>query len=293
MGSGSSAGDANVIENFPSLLWVVRDFSLRMEDENGNPITSKQYLENALMDVKGLSEAAENKNRVRSLLKHFFRDRDCCTMIRPVELENDLQKLDTLPEKYLRPQFVEQMQQIRQKILSKTKQKQINHKDITGDMLIHLAKAYAEAVNSGKVPNIESAWNYVCKEKVEVVADKCIKSIQSVVNSEEIKKIMNEEGDWKQETRKRILHAFKVETMAEGQFSMERQLKLEEEMDQKLSFIEKEMMFGQGKKLQKWLHMNFQPIMDQINRDEILELSDAEVLMQRVKTDFQVIKAMV
>jgi hypothetical protein len=129
-------------------------------------------------------------------------------------------------------------------------------------MLIHLAKAYAEAVNSGKVPNIESAWNYVCKEKVEVVADKCIKSIQSVVNSEEIKKIMNEEGDWKQETRKRILHAFKVETMAEGQFSMERQLKLEEEMDQKLSFIEKEMMFGQGKKLQKWLHMNFQPIMD-------------------------------
>lgn len=222
MGSGSSAGDANVIENFPALLWIVRDFSLRMEDENGNPIPSKQYLENALMDVKGVSEAAENKNRVRSLLKHFFRDRDCCTMVRPVELENDLQKLDTLPEKYLRPQFVEQMQQIRAKVFSKTKQKQINHKDVTGDMLYHLAKAYTEAVNSGKVPNIESAWNYVCKEKVEVVAENCIRSINSIVSSEEIKKLMNDEGDWKLEIRKKILHAFKTETMAEGQFSIER-----------------------------------------------------------------------
>lgn len=65
-------------------------------------------------------------------------------------------------------------------------------------------------------------------------------------------------------------------------------MKLEEEIDQKLAFIEKEMTFGQGKKLQKWLHQNFQPIVDQLNRDEIFELSEAESLMQRLKSDFQV-----
>ena len=32
----------------PNFLWVVRDFSLQLEDETGNEITAKQYLENAL-----------------------------------------------------------------------------------------------------------------------------------------------------------------------------------------------------------------------------------------------------
>ena len=33
---------------FPSFLWVVRDFSLRLTDQEGNTISQKQYLENAL-----------------------------------------------------------------------------------------------------------------------------------------------------------------------------------------------------------------------------------------------------
>ena len=35
-----------IFENFcPSFLWLLRDFSLRLEDKDGNPITQKQYLE--------------------------------------------------------------------------------------------------------------------------------------------------------------------------------------------------------------------------------------------------------
>jgi Guanylate-binding protein, N-terminal domain len=33
---------------FPSFLWVVRDFALRLQDSQGNPITAPEYLENAL-----------------------------------------------------------------------------------------------------------------------------------------------------------------------------------------------------------------------------------------------------
>jgi hypothetical protein len=33
---------------FPSFLWVVRDFSLRLTDSFDNTITPRQYLENAL-----------------------------------------------------------------------------------------------------------------------------------------------------------------------------------------------------------------------------------------------------
>ena len=38
---------------FPSLLWLLRDFSLKLEDKNGNVITEKQYLQNALENVNG------------------------------------------------------------------------------------------------------------------------------------------------------------------------------------------------------------------------------------------------
>ena len=51
--SGQKAEDADpdqVSKYFPSFLWVVRDFALKLQDEYKNEISSKQYLENALKD---------------------------------------------------------------------------------------------------------------------------------------------------------------------------------------------------------------------------------------------------
>ena len=50
-------------------MWVVRDFALRLTDSFDNTITSKQYLENALMMQKGASDSIEQKNRIRRLIK--------------------------------------------------------------------------------------------------------------------------------------------------------------------------------------------------------------------------------
>jgi len=35
---------------FPSFMWVVRDFALKLTDENDTQITSKEYLERALFE---------------------------------------------------------------------------------------------------------------------------------------------------------------------------------------------------------------------------------------------------
>ena len=37
-----------IAKYFPSFLWVVRDFSLKMIDHYGNSMTSKEYLEQAI-----------------------------------------------------------------------------------------------------------------------------------------------------------------------------------------------------------------------------------------------------
>ena len=50
-------------------MWVLRDFSLVLENSQGTRITPKEYLENALMQQKGISESVENKNRIRFLNK--------------------------------------------------------------------------------------------------------------------------------------------------------------------------------------------------------------------------------
>jgi len=62
---------------FPKLLWVLRDFSLKLVDTTGNPISMKEYLDNSLKDVKGVSENIKQKNRIRMILRDFFPERDC------------------------------------------------------------------------------------------------------------------------------------------------------------------------------------------------------------------------
>ena len=81
----------SILQTFPTFLWVLRDFSLRLVDQAGNPITPKDYLENSLKPQKGLSEAVESKNRIRRLITEFFKDRDCFMLVRPTEQEKDIQ----------------------------------------------------------------------------------------------------------------------------------------------------------------------------------------------------------
>ena len=66
---GAGAEFANF---FPSFLWVIRDFTLMLVDENGTSFNSKTYLERALTPMQGFSEGVEVKNRIRRMLLAFF-----------------------------------------------------------------------------------------------------------------------------------------------------------------------------------------------------------------------------
>jgi len=41
------------------------------------------------------------------MMKSFFKERDCCTMIRPLTNETNLQSLEKMPLEELRPEFVD------------------------------------------------------------------------------------------------------------------------------------------------------------------------------------------
>ena len=184
-----SEGDVEELANyFPTFLWVLRDFSLQLIDSSGNAITSKEYLENSLMPQKGVSDAIEAKNRVRKLLKHFFKDRECFALVRPSEDERTLQNLQNVMESELRPEFVRQTQMLRKNIYRKVKAKSLNGKALTGKMLAGITVAYVDAINRGAVPTIEGAWQSVvtseCNKQIDLVSAEYEKKLKNLIKGE-------------------------------------------------------------------------------------------------------------
>ena len=155
-------------KQFPSLLWVLRDFSLRLIDEDGSKIKAKDYLEDkGLAELKGHSDMIHQKNMIRKSIKYFFQKRDCATLVRPMENESDLQKLDIYEDSNLRPEFVSQLNILKNKIFNTVRPKKLDDKIINGRMLVELAEAYSDAFNKGSFPTIENAWNYMLQEETE------------------------------------------------------------------------------------------------------------------------------
>lgn len=159
---------------FPAFLWVLRDFSLQLVDEDGDPITSKQYLENALQQRGGISDEIEHKNRIRRLIQNFFRERDCYTLVRPLTDEENLKRLDEIEMEKLRPEFIYQALELRKKITTLNKKKSLRGKDINGEILGSLLVSYTTAINGGAVPNIENAWFYICQRQTRTLIENCI-----------------------------------------------------------------------------------------------------------------------
>ena len=174
---------------FPTLLWLLRDFSLKLEDKNGNVITEKQYLENALEEISGMSTTIEEKNRVRALIRAYFPERDCFVMVRPIEKENDLQNLQNLPDNQFRREFLEQSKIFRNKVMKKTKPKRFRNKILTGSMLVELVQSILDSINSGAIPVIENSWKYIMKNE-------CIKN-----SKELIKRFITEINKYKDENK--------------------------------------------------------------------------------------------
>ena len=65
--NGEKETDPEELANlFPSFLWVLRDFSLQLIDDDGETITPKEYLEKILEGTKNIQDP---KNKIRNYSK--------------------------------------------------------------------------------------------------------------------------------------------------------------------------------------------------------------------------------
>lgn len=95
----------------------------------------------------------------------------------------------------LRADFVEQVMQLRRKVINKVKPKTINGKKLSGAMMLTLADSYVTAINNGAVPNIESAWNYICKSECGKAIDESMTKFEDNLKENASHKIPMEEEE--------------------------------------------------------------------------------------------------
>ena len=253
---------------FPCFLWLLRDFSLRLVDKNGKNITEKQYLENALENIKGgeNNEIIKEKNRVRSLIRAYFPDRDCFAMVRPVEEEKNLQRLQFLPDNQLRAEFLEQAKNFRNKVFKKIKPKTFHGQFISGSMLVELVQSILDAINGGGIPVIENSWKYVmkneCVNKGKELIDMFIKELREhrdknknkedfytnmktdtyLISQKYIKKFIND-NSLDEETKREFTEKLKIKINNElSRFNKENEKLFEEKFIKDLNLLSNKFM---------------------------------------------------
>ncbi|CAG9331362.1 unnamed protein product [Blepharisma stoltei] len=151
----------------PNFIWILRDFVLSLEDENGNPITSKMYLERVLREqIKGRS--AENIQVGRQLIGQTFENRDCYVLPRPVDSENMLQNMDEIPFNELKEEFKEGIIKIREAI-RRSNVKKVKGRSIKGKDLLRLLENYVKFINDGNIPPVPNTWDFIVQREYEEI----------------------------------------------------------------------------------------------------------------------------
>ncbi|XP_074122391.1 guanylate-binding protein 7-like [Sminthopsis crassicaudata] len=142
---------------FPDFVWTVRDFTLELKID-GCPITSDQYLENALKLSKGKNPRVEVANLPRECIRKFFPKRKCFTFDRPTNDKSLLACLEDVPDRELEPSFRTQTDSFCSYIFSSAKPKTLSGGImINGRRLGKLLETYVRTISSGDVPCLENA----------------------------------------------------------------------------------------------------------------------------------------
>lgn len=129
----------------PKFIWVLRDFTLeKIDPETGEEISSNEYLEICLRKKISGKNSQEN-NLIRENIVKYFKQRECVTLPRPVESEEDLKNLMNLKLEKLKPSFKFEFLNLKNKIYKESKPKKINGKKLTGSFrfLLFLIKLNA------------------------------------------------------------------------------------------------------------------------------------------------------
>ncbi|KAK8485100.1 hypothetical protein V6N13_062971 [Hibiscus sabdariffa] len=188
--AGGRTTSASELAQFsPIFVWLLRDFYLDLVEDN-RKITPRDYLELALRPVQGSGKDIASKNEIRDSIRALFPDRECFTLVRPLNNEKDLQRLDQILLDKLRPEFRAGLDALTKFVFERTRPKQVGGTVMTGPVLIGITQSYLDALNNGAVPTISSSWQSVeeaeCRRAYDSAAEIYMSSFNRTKPPEEV-----------------------------------------------------------------------------------------------------------
>ncbi|KAH9625007.1 hypothetical protein KSS87_008035 [Heliosperma pusillum] len=158
--SGGKTTASELAQFSPIFVWLLRDFYLDLTEDN-RKITPRDYLELALRPVEGGRNDVSAKNEIRESIRALFPDRECFTLVRPLNNETQLQRLDQIPLDKMRPEFKSGLDALTRFVFERTRPKQVGATVMNGPMLAGITQSFLDALNQGAVPTITSSWQSV------------------------------------------------------------------------------------------------------------------------------------
>jgi len=158
------------------LLWLVRDFSLALEDGFTD---ADDYLEKALGDRKNLTKA---RKQARIDIKRIFRNRQCKTMVRPALEERDLQVLKDMDPGKLRPEFIAQLEGVT-KLVENAPIKKMSSQVVDGPFLGAFLSQVVEQLNTDAVPEVKAIFEYLAEQKLQEILNKSSEKYEERMHS--------------------------------------------------------------------------------------------------------------
>mmetsp|Transcript_27105 Transcript_27105/g.57544 ORF Transcript_27105/g.57544 Transcript_27105/m.57544 type:complete len:1166 (+) Transcript_27105:67-3564(+) len=152
--------------NRPTLLWVLRDFMLELQDSQGRSLTPDEYLDQALQASPAMGfdqERSQAAQDARQGLMRFFKHRNCITLVQPAVEESELQDLSTLPYSALRGEFRAGIEALRAQIVAAchAAPKAVGGEPIGCRSFAALFRQLVESLNGNRSLSIRTSWEAV------------------------------------------------------------------------------------------------------------------------------------
>ncbi|XP_023497476.1 guanylate-binding protein 7 [Equus caballus] len=174
---GEVDDSAEFVSFFPDFVWTVRDFTLELQLD-GRPITSDQYLENALKLIPGEDPRIQNSNVPRECIRKFFPERKCFVFDRPINDKKLLQHIEEASEYQLELDFREQSKNFCSYIFAKAKTKTLREGiTVTGNRESLLLQGIIEKNKEDFLLQNEEASVKYCQDELQRLSEPLMESI--------------------------------------------------------------------------------------------------------------------
>lgn len=151
----------------------------------------RQYLELALAEESGYSDAVGVRNSLRMYLTALFPARECVALSRAVEGSAVPESATDLPPRdALRTQFVDAVDKLYGSYLTERSSTQLPVKELMGreldtSQLALVTEAYVAALNAGQLPAIQTASNLLLEQAVSVAFDDATRAYRAAFQGDE------------------------------------------------------------------------------------------------------------